>query len=62
MKDDDFGLQNERLRVALPAWLMTIGGTAASLALEGAFAEIGLVVALLGFIRVLVLMHRESGT
>jgi ABC-type Fe3+-siderophore transport system permease subunit len=58
MKDDDHPVRNKPFAMALPAWLMVIGGTVASMIFPGAWADVGLVVALLAFIVLLVLLQR----
>lgn len=59
MNDDELRWHPERLVAALPAWVMVVGGTAASLIFAGIPADIGLATALIGFVWLLVRLHRE---
>ena len=58
MNGDDYPVRNRRFALALPAWLMVIGGTVASMIFPGVWADVGLVAALLAFVVLLVLLSR----
>lgn len=58
MPDDELGWHDRQLKVLLPAWLIVIGGTALSVAFTGLMADVGLVLALVGFVVLLVQLQR----
>jgi hypothetical protein len=58
VNDDDFLADRTRWGVMLPPWLMIIGGTVLSLVAAGLLADAGLAVALVGFVLLMLRMHR----
>ena len=60
MTDGPFSAGRKDWLATLVPWLMLLAGTAASFLLPSLLAEVGMLVALIGFIMVLIRLHRAG--
>jgi hypothetical protein len=60
MTDSPFAAGRKGLLATVLPWLMLLGGTVVSFLLPGVVAEAGLLVALIGFVIVLIRLYRAG--
>lgn len=61
MTDGPFASGRTAWLVTLLPWMMLLGGTVASFLFPGVVAEAGMFAALIGFVIVLIRLHRAGG-
>ncbi|MGY6214066.1 hypothetical protein ACW73L_02800 [Methylolobus aquaticus] len=60
MTDGPFSAGRKEWLATLLPWLLLLAGTVASFLLPGVVAEVGMLVALIGFVIVLIRLHRAG--